>query len=70
MAGRRGPESESYDELKGRQVLLWWRSGESGVLPDTGVLRWVDRYTVGILFPDDQHVTLVFKQALVGMRKL
>lgn len=67
MSGKRGPESGAWDELKGRQVVLtWWREDR---MPDCGVLRWVDRYTVGILFPGDRHVTLVMKGALVAVKR-
>lgn len=43
---RRPPESERYDELKGKRVVVVTGALAEDVLK--GTLRWVDRYTIGL----------------------
>ena len=47
---RRPPESERYDELKGKEVVVVLGVDPGDQLSPwfKGILRWVDRYTLGV----------------------
>ncbi len=54
-----GPESDFYDRLKGKSVIIALRDDEK----IRRQLKWVDRYSVGVL-NDDGAEQLICKHAI------
>ena len=47
---RRGPESVTWDQFKGESVRIWSPGVTDVIQTWVGILKWVDRYSIGVSF--------------------
>lgn len=52
-----GPESEQFEKFKGKRVVISGIAGRAR----SGVLVWVDVYTLGVQFEDHAEPGIVYK---------
>ncbi len=65
LVSKKAPESRFFDGLKGEQVCVVLKRGESSL---TATLLWVDRYSLGFQL-DDGRERMIHKHAIQSLGK-